>query len=173
MGDLTRASFRFLIGSNASFYAWLLRRGVRLSSDTLAFVYTFPPLWVMSGLSPARICPCWAHNAPTGMLGRFCALSAGISVEIRLHLSREELSGKTRDLPDGDAGATLIQHGRIYGRMLPEGGVHLRKRSCSITGARSISLRDPRLCEDNIPLQQYSTPVRSRATNQGLWLCQR
>ena len=62
MGDLTRASFRFLIGPNASFYAWLLRRGIRLSSDTLAFVYTFPPLWVMSGLSPARVCPCWAHN---------------------------------------------------------------------------------------------------------------
>jgi len=93
MGDLTRASFRFLIGPNASFYAWLLRRGIRLSSDTLAFVYTFPPLWVMSGLSPARVCPCWAHNATQqGCWGRFCALGAGISSEIPLSLSRYKLS---------------------------------------------------------------------------------
>jgi hypothetical protein len=38
-------------------------------------------------------------NAPTWMLGRFCALGAGIPVEIRLHLSRDALSRMTENLP--------------------------------------------------------------------------
>jgi len=33
------------------------------------------------------------------MLGRFCALGAGIFLQICLHLRRDELSGKTGDLP--------------------------------------------------------------------------
>jgi hypothetical protein len=32
------------------------------------------------------------NNAPTRMLGRYCALGAGIPIEIRLHLSRDEIS---------------------------------------------------------------------------------
>ena len=60
---------------------------------------------ITSGLPSAtscgfRDCPfqC-AKTLPTGMLGRFCALGAGISSEIRLHLSGDELSEKTGDLP--------------------------------------------------------------------------
>ena len=51
------------------FHVRLLGRGERFSSDTLAFVYTFPPFKVVSGFSPAKSCPCrWAHLArpPTG-----------------------------------------------------------------------------------------------------------
>jgi hypothetical protein len=48
----------------------------RLSSDTLAFVYVFPPFTVTTGLSPARKCPCWAH--PLGPVGLRATSHTGI-----------------------------------------------------------------------------------------------
>ena len=35
----------------------------QVSSDTLAFVYIFPPIGVMVGHSPTRFCSCWAHTS--------------------------------------------------------------------------------------------------------------
>jgi hypothetical protein len=53
------------------------------------------PPRVASGTAPTN-----AQKRPYhGRYGRFCALGAGIPIEIRLHLSRDELSGKTGDLP--------------------------------------------------------------------------
>jgi len=48
---------------------------------------------------PCRCYPGKQPYAPHGRWERFCALGVGIPVEIRFHLSRNELSGKTGKLP--------------------------------------------------------------------------
>jgi len=40
----------------------------------------------------------WPYG-PQGRWERFCALGAGIIMEMRLHWNRDELSGKTGNLP--------------------------------------------------------------------------
>jgi hypothetical protein len=47
------------------------------------------------------------------MLGRFCALGAGIPVESRLHLGKKELSGNTGELPVDQVLISLVLRRRF------------------------------------------------------------